>query len=43
MLPLSFNATDEERTDLIEFLKSLTDVRVLTDPAFSDPWKKAKS
>jgi cytochrome c peroxidase len=38
-----FNATDEERTDLIEFLKSLTDVRVLTDPAFSDPWKKAKS
>jgi cytochrome c peroxidase len=34
-----FNATPEERRDLIEFLKSLTDTRVLTDPRFSDPWK----
>lgn len=36
-----FNATAEERADLIEFLKSLTDNSVLTDPALSDPWEKA--
>jgi cytochrome c peroxidase len=35
-----FNATPEERRDIIEFLKSLTDASVLTDPRFSDPWKK---
>jgi len=35
-----FNATPEERRDLIEFLKSLTDESILTDPRFSDPWKK---
>ena len=34
-----FNATDEERNDLIEFLKSLTDTGVLTDPTLSDPWE----
>lgn len=34
------NATPEERRDLIEFLESLTDTGVLTDPRFSDPWKK---
>jgi len=35
-----FNATPGERHDLIEFLNSLTDNGVLTDPRFSDPWKK---
>lgn len=34
-----FNATPEERYDLIEFLKSLTDSALLTDPRLSDPWK----
>lgn len=33
-----FNASAEERQDLIEFLKSLTDPAVLTNPRFSDPW-----
>ena len=33
-----FDATMEERKDLIEFLKSLTDTGVLSNPAFSDPW-----
>ena len=35
-----FSATPEERRDIIEFLKSLTDTSILTDPRFSDPWKK---
>jgi cytochrome c peroxidase len=35
-----FNATAEERQDLLEFLKSLTDTSVLTDPRFSDPREK---
>jgi cytochrome c peroxidase len=34
------NATPEERRDVIEFLRSLTDTGVLKDPRFSDPWKK---
>ncbi len=34
-----FEATTEERQDLIEFLNSLTDSSVLTNPALSDPWK----
>ena len=34
-----FNATPEERDDLIEVLKSLTDSALLADPRFSDPWK----
>lgn len=37
-----FEATPEERQDLIEFLKSLTDNGVLTNPAFSDPWANAR-
>ncbi len=32
-----FNITDEERSDLVEFLKSLTDTEFLTNPAHSDP------
>ena len=35
-----FDATAEERKDLIEFLKNLTSSSVLTDPALSDPWEK---
>jgi cytochrome c peroxidase len=34
-----FVVTDGEKRDLMEFLKSLTDDRLLTDPAFADPWK----
>ena len=26
--------------DLVEFLKSLTDDGLLTNPAFADPWKR---
>lgn len=37
-----FEFTTEERKNLIEFLKSLTDPSVLTDPALSDPWKAAR-
>jgi cytochrome c peroxidase len=33
-----FALTDEERADLIAFLKSLTDETFLTDPRFSDPF-----
>jgi cytochrome c peroxidase len=32
-----FPLTPEDRTDLIEFLKSLTDTELLRDPRFSDP------
>ena len=34
-----FAVTDGEKRDLVEFLKCLTDDRLLTDPAFADPWK----
>jgi cytochrome c peroxidase len=33
------NISGQEREDLLEFLKSLTDVGVLKDPAFGDPWE----
>ncbi|HEY7288719.1 MAG TPA: MbnH family di-heme enzyme [Vicinamibacterales bacterium] len=33
-----FTITDDQRSDLIAFLKSLTDDQVLTDPRFSNPW-----
>jgi cytochrome c peroxidase len=36
-----FDTTPEERQDLIEFLESLTDTGVLTNPALSDPWYRA--
>ena len=35
-----FEITAEEREDLIEFLNSLTDISVLSNPALSDPWTK---
>jgi cytochrome c peroxidase len=34
-----FVVTDEEKKDLVEFLGCLTDERLLSDPAFADPWK----
>ena len=34
-----FTLSAEERHDLIEFLKSLTDEEVLRDPRFASPWK----
>ena len=38
IVPLTVTA--EERADLIEFLKSLTDQEFLTNPAFSNPWTR---
>jgi cytochrome c peroxidase len=35
----SFSLTDDEKRDLIEFLKSLTDEELLHDPRWSDPWQ----
>jgi len=30
--------TQQNRADLVAFLKSLTDEGLLHDPAYSDPW-----
>ena len=35
-----FSITDEETRDLVEFLNSLTDDGLLTNPEFADPWRK---
>ncbi|MCC7341313.1 MAG: di-heme enzyme [Bryobacterales bacterium] len=35
----SHKLTPQQRADLIEFLKTLTDVELLRDPRWSDPWK----
>lgn len=37
-----FNLTQQEKLDLIAFLKSLTDEEFVTDPKFSNPWKQAR-
>jgi len=37
--PKKFNFTDEEKTALVDFLKTLTDTDLLTHPKFSDPFK----
>ncbi|MCB1023636.1 MAG: di-heme enzyme, partial [Acidobacteria bacterium] len=34
-----FELTQQEKGDLVAFLKSLTDKRFVTNPKFSDPWK----
>jgi len=34
--------TKEEQADLVSFLKTLTDYQFLSDPRFSDPWRKTK-
>ncbi|MEE2900440.1 MAG: MbnH family di-heme enzyme [Gemmatimonadota bacterium] len=36
-----FEATLEERADLIEFLRALTDSTFLNDPSLSDPWLRS--
>ena len=33
-----FTLTDEERTDLVAFLESLTDQAFISDPRFANPW-----
>lgn len=33
-----FTLSPEEKGDVVEFLKSLTDAELLNDPALSDPW-----
>lgn len=35
---VGFTASEDEISDLIAFLESLTDEDFLTDPAFADPW-----
>jgi len=35
-----FQLTSDEKTDLLEFLRSLTDQHLLQDPQLSNPWKK---
>lgn len=35
-----FSLTAEQRQDLLEFLRSLTDEEFIHDPRFSDPWVK---
>ena len=35
-----FEMTPEERADMIAFLRSFTDETFVTNPKFSDPWKK---
>lgn len=42
-LVAGFTLTDDERSDLIAFLNSLTDETFLTDPALSDPFVGADS
>ncbi len=36
-----FSLTPEERTDLVAFLRALTDDTFLTDPTLADPWPPA--
>jgi len=35
----SFELSAQEKADLLNFLRSLTDERLLSDPRFSDPWR----
>jgi len=37
--PLSMNITDQDKADLIAFLKTMTDYQMVTDPKFSNPFK----
>ena len=38
-----FAISADEKRDLIEFLKSLTDETFVTDAAFADPWRRTPS
>jgi cytochrome c peroxidase len=40
ILPGGFHFTDQEKADIIAFLKTLTDHTIVSDPRFSDPFKK---
>lgn len=40
-LIIGFELTDQERTDIVAFLESLTDESFLTDPSFSDPFAES--
>jgi cytochrome c peroxidase len=33
-----FTLTTQNRTDLLAFLRSLTDTELIRDPRFSNPW-----
>lgn len=37
---VGFELTPQERSDLLAFLRSLTDSSFLTDPRFGDPWRR---
>ena len=37
-----FEMSPQEKEDLIDFLKTLTDSAFLTNPAYADPWRKQK-
>lgn len=39
----SFELNAQEKADLHAFLSSLTDRKILTDPALSDPWRPARN
>jgi cytochrome c peroxidase len=39
----AFALSNRERTDLLAFLKSLTDEELLSDPRFGDPWEAEQS
>jgi cytochrome c peroxidase len=41
-LIVSFDLSDDERRDVLEFLESLTDASFLTDEQFSNPWPAAE-
>ncbi len=38
-----FQATAQDKADLVEYLKSLTDTEVTRDPRFANPWPAGKS
>lgn len=35
-----FKLSEQESADLVAFLESLTDVELLTDPGFANPWRE---
>jgi len=38
-----FHLTEDEKHDLVEFLRSLTDEELLHDPKWSDPWSSGEN
>lgn len=37
-----FQLSEQDKRDLIQFLKSLTDEEMIRDPRWSNPWPKAR-